>query len=414
MSDTKKRAFTAAALLLFVGAAYPVYRYVRTTSAPRATEAFGDGAAGKNLAAHMRPPGSGDPSQYLVDGSGDGGVPAYGQALDAFGPGSAAGLGPAGSDPGREPAAPGAAPEANPAAGKPAAAGKKYAPAGGRLQAVHSPGQNVSQSASASSAGGRQAAPGAAGRQAPSGAAGRGKPSVKPRSSAVPKGSIAGLPLEVFSGAMTDAQSDALVARFNDGSMTTEQIDMLIGLVNSGTEFSEKHSQIFREITARDEKKLDAEMQKALNTHVVIPPDQDLKRGKFWPVKGRVSQKFGPTNWNIYAGMTYNGKYYPHFHKGLDVSAPIGSPLRSYDAGKVTYAGGTQSTGVSVIVAHPDGLATRYQHMPVGGPTVRVGQLVGAGQVIGSIGMTGLTTGPHVHFEVRRGNSVIDPLSVLP
>ncbi|MBI5242896.1 MAG: M23 family metallopeptidase [Elusimicrobia bacterium] len=150
------------------------------------------------------------------------------------------------------------------------------------------------------------------------------------------------------------------------------------------------------------------------------PPPQapPLKRGKVWPVggKSRVSQEFGPTNWEVYGGRTYNGRYYPHFHSGIDIAAPKGTPILANDAGKVIYAGGNQRSGVGVIVQHPDGTSTTYHHMGLGaaGPTVRPGQYVGSGQVLGYIGMTGMTTGPHLHFVLQSGGNVRNPREVLP
>ncbi len=156
------------------------------------------------------------------------------------------------------------------------------------------------------------------------------------------------------------------------------------------------------------------------NAPAYTPPPQTitLARGNIWPVAnggGHVSQEFGPTDWAIYAGRTYNGVYYPHFHTGIDIAAPMGTPLVAFDAGRVIYAGGTQQSGVGVVVQHDNGSCTTYHHMGLGaaGPTVQVGQYVSAGQTLGHIGMTGMTTGPHMHFMVKYAD-LINPRQVLP
>ena len=168
------------------------------------------------------------------------------------------------------------------------------------------------------------------------------------------------------------------------------------------------------------EEKLHSDIIEAANSTPFQPPPADarpIQRGTVWPVKGggRVSQEFGPSDWAIYAGFNYKGRYYPHFHRGMDIAAPLGTPLLAFDAGKTIYAGGNQASGVMVILQHPDGLSTSYRHMGLGraGPTVRVGEYVSAGQVLGYVGMTGRTTGPHVHFAATKGSATINPREVL-
>ncbi|MBI4802059.1 MAG: M23 family metallopeptidase [Elusimicrobia bacterium] len=400
----KKTIFISAALLALIGSVYPLYRYARQKFLQPRTEA---------APARVTPASASvDSSQYLFDGSIDGGLTAAGRALTTHDPvaGSGAGPGLSGSEAASD--IPDVSGSTGSASGKSAAAGEKSAAASGQPAGAQSLAVNASQSASGSGNGGGFMSAGA--QRGALGPGGRGpKSSRKPRSGAGTGVAVAGLPAEAFTDGMTQAQSDELVSRFKRGLLTPFQIDTLIGLVNGGIEFTAKQAQVFREIRAKDDRKIEDEMKRAAETPIEIPPDLPLRRGRYWPVNGRVTQKFGGTNWNVYAGRTYNGVYYPHFHNGLDVAAPRGTPLHAFDAGRVTAVGGTQSTGVYVVVAHPDGLATTYFHMPVGGPTVSVGQYVGANQVVGSVGMTGMTTGPHVHFIVRQGD-VIDPLSVLP
>ncbi|MEK7743395.1 MAG: M23 family metallopeptidase, partial [Elusimicrobiota bacterium] len=170
---------------------------------------------------------------------------------------------------------------------------------------------------------------------------------------------------------------------------------------------------------AAEDKALEGLMSEASSQGMGKPPPESppLATGKTWPVKGggRVSQEFGPTDFYLEPPRTYQGKKYAHFHGGIDIAAPKGTPVLALDAGKVTFAGGNQQKGVSVVVAHENGLVTTYHHLDLGarGPTVRPGQYIGAGQTVGFIGMTGMTTGPHLHFIAKKGD-LVNPRTVLP
>ncbi|MDO8565056.1 MAG: peptidoglycan DD-metalloendopeptidase family protein [bacterium] len=91
-----------------------------------------------------------------------------------------------------------------------------------------------------------------------------------------------------------------------------------------------------------------------------------------------------------------------HGHNGVDLASSIGTPIMASASGKVIVSrtgGYNGGYGTYVVVSHPNGTQTLYAHMSKN--NVEVGEVVTQGQVIGSIGMTGKTTGPHVHFEVR-------------
>lgn len=89
-------------------------------------------------------------------------------------------------------------------------------------------------------------------------------------------------------------------------------------------------------------------------------------------------------------------------HAGQDFPAPQGTPIRAADGGRVIYAGRMRGYGNIVILDHGNGIQTRYAHIRDGGIQVRVGQTVSQGQTIAQVGSTGGSTGPHLHFEVRR------------
>ncbi len=133
-----------------------------------------------------------------------------------------------------------------------------------------------------------------------------------------------------------------------------------------------------------------------------------------WPVSGgRVTQGFGPTALVLEPARCWRGACYAHFHAGLDIAAPLGTPVRAIAAGRVTIAGRVADGAVVVQVEHAGGVTSLYGHLQPGLP-VRVGGDVVAGEVVGAIGMTGNTTGPHLHLEVDVAGMPVDPLTVLP
>jgi murein DD-endopeptidase MepM/ murein hydrolase activator NlpD len=99
------------------------------------------------------------------------------------------------------------------------------------------------------------------------------------------------------------------------------------------------------------------------------------------------------------------------FHPGLDFRGAYGAPIHAAAEGRVSFVGQIRGYGNVVEVSHGNGLLTRYAHMSK--TMAKVGQLVTAGDVIGAIGNTGRSTGPHLHFEVRINNSVVNPRPFL-
>ncbi|MFN5902703.1 MAG: M23 family metallopeptidase, partial [Novosphingobium sp.] len=99
------------------------------------------------------------------------------------------------------------------------------------------------------------------------------------------------------------------------------------------------------------------------------------------------------------------------FHAGLDFKGPIGAPIFAAAAGTISFVGTQQGYGNTVEIDHGNGLMTRYAHMSRFRATP--GQRVEAGQVIGLIGNTGRSTGPHLHFEVRINDRAVNPRPFL-
>jgi len=126
-----------------------------------------------------------------------------------------------------------------------------------------------------------------------------------------------------------------------------------------------------------------------------------------WPIKddaGHISFPFGPEP-NPFTGEMY-------FHTGIDASTyRTGDPIVATADGTVVFAGVDGGYGRCVFIMHAHGYYTRYGHMER--ILVSSGQKVKQGQIIGLIGMTGVATGPHVHYEVILGSSYVDPLGYL-
>ncbi|MEA5577666.1 murein hydrolase activator EnvC family protein [Anabaena sp. UHCC 0451] len=113
-----------------------------------------------------------------------------------------------------------------------------------------------------------------------------------------------------------------------------------------------------------------------------------------------------PFGWRIHPIFGYR-----RFHGGLDFAASYGSTIRSADSGTVIFAGWYGGYGKSLIIDHGKGITTLYAHCSE--LYVSEGQSVQKGQAIAAVGSTGLSTGPHLHFEVRRNGSPVNPADYL-
>jgi murein DD-endopeptidase MepM/ murein hydrolase activator NlpD len=126
-----------------------------------------------------------------------------------------------------------------------------------------------------------------------------------------------------------------------------------------------------------------------------------------------LTQRFGPTSLVLEPPRCYAGTCYAHFHDGIDLAAPLGTPVRAMAAGRVVLAGRVPDGAVVVEIDHGAGVLTLYGHLEVG-LAVAVGDRVAGGESIGAVGMTGNTTGPHLHFGVWSAGVPVDPLTILP
>jgi murein DD-endopeptidase MepM/ murein hydrolase activator NlpD len=123
-----------------------------------------------------------------------------------------------------------------------------------------------------------------------------------------------------------------------------------------------------------------------------------------WPINGVLTQPFGCTGfgWEPPLGNC------AHFHNGIDLAAPLGTHIKAAGGGRVVFAGPLSDGAWVVIIAHSASLQTWYAHLQTRIP-VRVGQFVRQGQTIGYVGMTGNTTGPHLHWMVELNGTFVNP-----
>jgi hypothetical protein len=135
--------------------------------------------------------------------------------------------------------------------------------------------------------------------------------------------------------------------------------------------------------------------------------EEDLKKHATpsgWPVRsGYITSKFGYRKHPIYRKTK--------FHAGVDFASKRGSPVLATADGVVVFSGWQSGYGRLVEVRHMDGLVTRYAHNQKN--LVKEGDMVKKGQTIAKLGSTGRSTGPHVHFEVRKGGMAVNPLNYV-
>lgn len=125
----------------------------------------------------------------------------------------------------------------------------------------------------------------------------------------------------------------------------------------------------------------------------------EVEHGRFrWPVQGVLLSPFGMRN----------GRR----HDGIDIKAQSGTPIKAAAAGNVAFSGRMRGYGNLILLKHDGGFFTAYAHNSRN--KVKKGALVKQGQVIALVGRTGRATGPHLHFEVRHGQTARNPLFFLP
>lgn len=155
----------------------------------------------------------------------------------------------------------------------------------------------------------------------------------------------------------------------------------------------EEYEETSREIEAELKKSGLANAGEALGTGKMI-----------WPLKGRLSSSFG---WRTHPVLRKK-----KFHNGQDIAVPSGTPVYAADSGKVVVSGWLNGYGNYIAINHGRGISTGYAHNSR--LLVSVGEIVYKGQKIALSGNTGLSTGPHLHFEVRINGVPVNPIPYLP
>ncbi|MCC6806505.1 MAG: M23 family metallopeptidase [Deltaproteobacteria bacterium] len=138
---------------------------------------------------------------------------------------------------------------------------------------------------------------------------------------------------------------------------------------------------------------------------LAAPPVALAHAGLRWPVMARaMTSPFGIRNDPL-------KPRYVRFHRGIDLSATLGSPVHAALSGRVVQEGWGGGHGQRVTIDHGNGVLSSYSHLSIA--LVSEGMLVPEGQAIGLVGDTGRTTGPHLHFEVTIDGEPTDPLPLL-
>lgn len=169
-----------------------------------------------------------------------------------------------------------------------------------------------------------------------------------------------------------------------------------------------------------------AQVRAMLGGNIIPPaqPESSTSLPEAYPVYARAPQARPgyergpsvPSHWPLdEGGVVTRGQVRPgagdEAHPGLDIAIPIGTPIRAAGGGVVSESGDDPEYGLFVQIDHPEGYQTLYGH--ASRLLVSTGDTVQAGQVIGLSGSTGRSTGPHLHFEVRRRGRSLDPRSMV-
>lgn len=130
-----------------------------------------------------------------------------------------------------------------------------------------------------------------------------------------------------------------------------------------------------------------------------------------WPLSQRVlTQPYGCTAVKLEPVAAWCSA--GHFHSGIDLAAPVATPVHAAADGVARVAESPGGYGLYVVVDHGGGVTTLYGHLEW--TPLRSGEHIRAGDELGLVGSSGLSTGPHLHFEVRRDGRPVDPIAWLP
>jgi len=185
----------------------------------------------------------------------------------------------------------------------------------------------------------------------------------------------------------------------------TEQKNEIAGKAEEKTKLYKSLKQRRKEFEAQV-----AELEKSSKELEVLILKKGSSGGKVkgsgvlaWPLRGRITSVFGYRRHPLWGGRD--------FHTGLDIAARHGTPIKAADAGEIILAGWWDGYGKAIVIDHGARTTTVYGHMSR--LYKKVGDVVAKGQVIGLVGSTGYSTGPHLHFEVRKNGKPKNPRPYL-
>lgn len=152
---------------------------------------------------------------------------------------------------------------------------------------------------------------------------------------------------------------------------------------------------------------------------ILFDPNGD-GRGTWYDLEGESVRRaflMRPISFSRISSRYTNSRFHPilrtwRAHRGVDYAADSGTPVEATANGVITRRGWSNTYGRVVDVRHPNGFLTRYAHMQGFAGGLAVGSRVAQGQTIGYVGMTGMATGPHLHYEMHVGGRAVDPLAV--
>ena len=232
--------------------------------------------------------------------------------------------------------------------------------------------------------------------------------------------------LEVEKAALEESKAELEVIQAELEVKRTEADELLAKMVAKGMEFEEymdqaedEQAKLAKDIAKKKDEYDKAKYQEWLATSV--PPTTKPKKPSSSSGGSTSTSTVGGIKWKVpikYTAFTsaYGWRKHPvygtrKFHYGVDLAAPSGTPIYATRAGKVVAATYNSSSGNYVTINHGDGYKSIYMHMTR--DTVKVGQQVSQGQVIGYCGSTGASTGPHLHFGISYNGSYVNPANYI-
>lgn len=205
-------------------------------------------------------------------------------------------------------------------------------------------------------------------------------------------------------------QMDTLLALFNkqnhsDIKITTSRGNARVAVGSGVGAISEINS--IEELDENDEIAQQIQKNITLYAGLITKVEAEIKAQDSTPdqrpAPGAITSKFG------FRDDPFNRGVKPH--EGIDIDNSTGTPIKAAGAGVITFTGYTNGYGNTIVISHGSGYQTKYAHLSDIG--VKTGDTVKKGQIVGTMGSSGRSTGSHLHFEVVRNGTLIDPESII-